>query len=206
MKRRLFEGDPIEAVRGADPLDRLDVPKDTTGAHARALFQEVTSMETMEREPTVQIRPARRRRLALATAAAAVALVAVGSVAVLSGNDSVPDEQIAGGVPIASAAMCVESYDLITLANRDLALEGTLASINGEQVTFTVNRWFTGGTGEEITLDANGLTGITSAGGPGFEVGQRYLVSGSGGFVWGCGFTMTYDTNIANQWATVFGA
>lgn len=50
MKRRSFEGDPIEALRGADPLDRLDVPKDTTGTHARTLFQEVTTMDTMEKK------------------------------------------------------------------------------------------------------------------------------------------------------------
>jgi hypothetical protein len=68
-----------------------------------------------------------------------------------------------------------------------------------------VNRWFTGGSGADTTLNANGLTGITSLG-PGLELSQRYLVSGSGGSVWACGFTMTYDTGIANQWATVFGA
>jgi hypothetical protein len=206
MKSRRFEGDPVEALRGADPLNRLDVPPDTTGAHARALFQEVTSMDTIEREtPLTTPRPV-RRRFALAAAAAAVVAVAVTSAVVFTGGDSTGDEQIAGGEPIASMALCVESYDLNTLANREVAFDGTLASMDGDQVTFTVNRWFTGGSGDEATFNANGLTGITSLGGPSLEPGQRYLVSGSGGFVWACGFTMTYDTGIAGQWATVFGS
>ena len=206
MKRRRFEGDPIEALRGADPLDRLDVPQDTTGAHARALFQEVTNVDTMERETKVRTQPPVRRRFALAAAGVAVATLVVASIAVFGGGDTAPEEVIAGGEPIASAAMCVEFYDLDTLANREVAFDGTLATIDGDNVRFTVNRWFTGGSGDETTLNANGLTGITSLGGPGLELGQRYLVSGSGGFVWACGFTMTYDTDIANQWATVFGA
>lgn len=231
MKRRGFEGDPIEALRSADPLDRLDVPQDTTGAHARALFQEVTSMDVMERETIVRTQPPVRRRFALAASGIAMAVVvAVVAIAVVSGNDTAPDEQIAGGVPLASAAMCVESYDLDTLANRDVAFDGTVTSLDGDQVTFSVHKWFTDGSGNETTLNSNGLGGgatapldgsvdettldsndltsggITSLGGPGLEEGQRYLVAGSGEFVWACGFTMTYDTAIANQWATVFGS
>ena len=231
MKRRGFEGDPIEALRGADPLDRLDVPEDTQGAHARALFQEVTTMDTMEREAAVRPSVPKRRRLALAVSGAAVAALVVASIAVFAGNDS-PEDVIAnppppvatqgpvvtpdpvdapivGGEPIGSAAMCVEGYDLTTLAGRDIAFDGTVASFNGDNVTFDVHNWFTGGSGAQTTLNSNGLAGgsgaVTSLDGPSLEVGQRLLVSGSGGFVWACGFTMTYDTAIAGDWAAVFG-
>jgi hypothetical protein len=206
MKRKRFEGDPIEVLRSADPLDPLEVPRDTSGAHARALFQEVTSMETMERETAPAVR-APRRRFALATAGAALAVIIAAGVALFAGGDAPGEEYIAGGEPIASAAMCAEFYDLTTLANRDVAFDGTLTAVDGDQAVFDVNRWFTGGSGARATLDANGLTGgaITSIGGPGLEVGTRYLVSGSGGFVWACGFTMTYDTGIADEWAGVFG-
>lgn len=198
----------MEVLRGADPLDPRDVPKDTSGAHARALFQEVTSMDTMQEDSTATTVRAPRRRLALATAAAALAVVVAVGAVILSGGDTAPDENIAGGEPIASSAMCVEFYDLTTLANRDVAFDGTLVAVEGDRAVFDVNRWFTGGSGDQATLDANGLTGgaVTSLGGPGLEVGTRYLVSGSGGFVWACGFTMTYDTGIANQWAEVFGS
>jgi len=205
MKHRAFDGDPIEALRGADPLDRLDVPEDTTGAHARALFQEVTTMDTMQREPAVITRQPLRRRLALAASTVAVAAVAVASFAVFGGSDTTPDEFIAGGEPVASAAMCAEFYDLDALAARDVAFDGTVASADGDQVTFTVHSWFNGGTESSVTLNAIGIAPgtITSAGEP-LQLGQRYLVSGSDGNVWSCGFTMTYDTGIASQWATVF--
>jgi len=229
MRRRRSGEDPIAALRDADPLDRLDVPNDTTGAHARALFQEVTNMDTMERQAAAGAQPPARRRFALALSGAAVAAaLVVASIAIFAGNDAAPAEQIAGGEPLTSGAMCVENYDLDTLANRDVAFDGTVTSFDGDQVTFTVQSWFAGGSGDAVTLNSNGLTGITSLGGVGdgtslssndltsggitpldgvgLEDGQRYLVSGSGGFVWACGFTMTYDTGIASQWATVFGA
>jgi len=210
VRHRGFEGDPIEALRGADPLDRLDVPKDTTGAHARALFQEVTTMDTTDKE-TVRARPPVRRRFALAASGVAVAALVVASIAVFGGNGTAPDEGIAGdepivgGEPIAAAALCAEFYDLDTLADREIAFDGTLASADGDQVTFTVHDWFTGGSGDSATLNAVGLApGTITSLGASLELGQRYLVSGSGGNVWSCGFTMTYDTGIANQWATVF--
>jgi hypothetical protein len=223
MKRKRFEGDPIEALRGADPLDRLDVPQDTTGAHARALFQEVTSMDTMEKTETVRTRPPARRRFALAASAAAVAVLVVASIAIFAGNDTPEDitvsppapvdtpdpvdDPIVGGEPIAAAAMCAVFYDLGTLADQEIAFDGTLASSDGDQVTFTVNSWCHGGSGGSVTPEAMVIApGTITSAGPALEVGERYLVSGSGGNVWSCGFTMTYDTAIANQWATTFGS
>ena len=222
MKSRDFDGDPIEALRGADPLDRLDVPTDTKGAHARALFQEVTSMDTMEKETVVVTRRPVRRRFALAISGAAAAVVVIAGIAWFAGAGSSPDEVIAlppvtatppateapivGGVPIAAAAMCVEFYDLDTLVNRDFAFDGTVASSDGDRVTFTVNDWFHGGSGESATLDAMGIApGTITSAGPALELGERYLVSGSGGNLWSCGFTMTFDTAIAGEWAAVFG-
>lgn len=205
MSNKGFEGDPIEVLRSADPLDPVEVPKDTTGPHARALFQEVTSMDTQERQSTQEFRAKPSRRLALAASGvAAVTLVAV-SLAVFGGSSASPDISITGGEPIAGAAMCVESYDLETLAARNLAFDGTLVSAAGDQVTFSVHNWFTGGSGETVTLEATGLApGTVSSLGASLELDQRYLVSGSDGNVWACGFTMTYDTGIASDWAAVF--
>ncbi len=162
-------------------------------------------MDTMEKETTFKRRPPVRRRFALAASGVAVAALVVASVAIFGGSDTAPDEFIAGGEPIAGAAMCAEFYDLETLADREVAFDGTVASADGDQVTFTVHSWFTGGSGDSATLNAVGLApGTITSLGASLELGQRYLVSGSGGNVWGCGFTMTYDTGIANQWATVF--
>ena len=97
---------------------------------------------------------------------------------------------------------CVESYSLSTLPNRESALDGTISAINGNEVTFTVNSWYKGGTESTVTLDGNGMVGgaITSAGGPSLTIGERYLVAGDGGFVWLCGFTQRYEPGIAQQW------
>lgn len=204
MKKERFEGDPIEVLRGADPIRDRDMPKDTTGAHARALFKEITTMDTNTITET-PVRKPQRRPLVLAVAA--VAAVAMVGLAMINARPAdTPPIHIAGGEAIASLGMCVETYDLGTLAGRDIAFDGVLTSTAGGGATFTVNTWFTGGTGPETLLDGNGLVdSISSAGGPALTVGERYLVSGSGGFVWACGFTMTYDTDIAAEWATVFG-
>lgn len=200
-----FEGDPLEELRRSDPLDPRDVPEDASGPHARALFERIVATD-----PTAspaRVPPRRVPRLVPALAGAAVIVAAVVGLTVLRGDSG--GEKIVGGVPIASPAMCVETYDLETLTRRDVAFDGTLASIDGEQVTFSVGRWFRGGPGDDVVLDATGLVGgltPTSAGGATLDVGGRYLVSGSGGSLWACGFTMTYDTEIADRWADVLGS
>lgn len=199
-----FEGDPLAVVRGLDPLDPQDAPRDTSGAHARALLAEITATDPKAAPITA---PARRRlpRLALAMGAVGMLAAVMTATAVLR---STGVDRIVGGIPVASSAMCLETYDIGTLANRDVAFDGTLISLGGSgEAAFDVHRWFIGGTGATAVLDATIVTGgLTPMGGAGaaFEVGERYLVSGSGGTLWACGFTMTFDTAIAEQWAEVF--
>jgi hypothetical protein len=59
-----------------------------------------------------------------------------------------------------------------------------------------------------VTLSAEGLLVDESLAlvGASLEVGKRYLVSGTDGFVWACGFTLTYDSALAEHWADLFGA
>jgi len=76
MTRKRFDGDPLEALRRSDPLDRLEVPTDTSEAHARALFQEITQMETMKTET-----PAPRRRMGMRIAFGMASAVAVAAAA-----------------------------------------------------------------------------------------------------------------------------
>ena len=90
------------------------------------------------------------------------------------------------------ASRCAVFYDLDTLAEVDVAFDCTAASADGDRVTFTAGNWFTGGSGDEVTLNAMGIApGTITSAGAALQVGQRYLVSGSGGNVWSCGFTMT---------------
>ena len=88
------------------------------------------------------------------------------------------------------------------MPNRELAFDGSVSAIKGNEVTFTVKNWNKGGTESTVTLDGNGMVGgaITSAGGPSLTIGERYLVAGDGGFVWSCGFTQPYGPTTAQQW------
>lgn len=208
MSKRRFEGDPLEAVRRSDPLDPLKVPTDTTGAHARALFQEVTSMSDTETQTSaVPIRQPWVRRAALGAGMAVIlGIVAIGSYA-LTRDDAGPI--VVGGEPIGTGGMtmCIE-YTEEMLAAQQFAFDGTLvsASDDGTAVVFEVYQWFRGGQGAEVTLAAEGLIGNTSIAltGPGLTVGERYLISGNDTFVWACGYSVTYDTALAEHWAELF--
>jgi len=208
MTRRRFEGDPDEALRRADPLDPLEVPGDATGAHARALFQEVTSMDEMVKEAVPRRRQPLMRRLALGVGLAVVAAAVAGGAYALLKDEA--EEAIVGGDPIGGGmAMCIQFTEEMLL-DQEYAFDGTLVSVSadGTQGTFEVHRWFKGGEAAEVTLNAEGMLGngpITLIGTQ-LETGQRYLISGTDGFVWACGFSLTYDTGIASHWAELFGA
>jgi len=208
MRGRRFAGNPLEALRRADPLDPREVLTDASGAHARALFQEVTSMTATDKAPAPGRGPL-LRRLAMG-AAAAVLIAAVGGGAYALFRDGA-EEVIVGGEAIGGdpTAMCIQYTDEM-LVGLDLAFDGTLvsASADGAEVVFEVHRWFKGGEGAEITLSAQGLIGGDSLAlvGTVLEIGQRYLASADDGYVWACGYTLTYDTALAEHWATLFGA
>ena len=108
--------------------------------------------------------------------------------------------------PPPGAASCVEKYSLATLGNRTIAFDGTVTSVRGSDVEFTVNKAFRGVSTSDVTLTAEGMTGttITSGGGPTLRVGDRYLVAGEDHFAWACGFTQSYDPAVADQWASTF--
>lgn len=208
MTPRGFEGDPIEALRRADPIDPRDVPTDTTGAHARALFEEVTSMDVTQKETAPRPRRPLMRRLALGVGAAVVAAAVAGGTFALLRDGA---ETIVGGEPIGSGAigMCIQYTDEM-LADQDIAFDGTLvsASPDGSNAVFDVHRWFKGGEGDQVTLSAEGLLVDESIAllGASLDIGERYLVSGSDGYVWACGYTLTYDSALAEHWAELFGA
>jgi len=206
MSRKRFDGDPIEALRRSDPLDRHPVPEATVEAHRRALFQEMTDMDTMETKAPA---PSRRRGVRIAVAASAVAAVAaaaIGGYALFGGSS---EARVAGGVPIGGGvgAMCIQYTDEL-LAQQTFAFDGTLTEMTDTSVTFDVHHWYKGGEGATVTLDSNGLTGAPNSvmeGMAPLELGQRYLASGSDNFLWACGYTLTFDSDLADHWAAVFG-
>ena len=136
MTRKRFEGDPIAALRGIDPLDSPNAPGDTTGAHARALFLEVTSMDVVENKAAPQPKQPLKRKLALGVGmAVVVAAIAGGAYALLKDE---AEEAIVGGEPIGDAmAMCLQYTDQMLL-DQEYAFDGTLVAVDGNNATFDV--------------------------------------------------------------------
>lgn len=132
------------------------------------------------------------------------------------GSGATPET--AGG-RAATSMMCAFVYSLDTLADREMAFDGTLREIvPGEEPTdtsdgtpargrFEVHRWFTGGSGAEVTVIADGLGigAVTPGESLTGDVGDRMLVAGDENNAWGCGFTQPYDARVAEDWAGVFG-
>lgn len=166
-------------------------------------------METTNPETTPTTSRPWLRRLVLAAGTAVVVAAASVGAYLLIGDGA--EEVVVGGQPIGGdpMAMCIQYTDEM-LAGQQVAFDGTLISAapDGSNAVFKVHRWFKGGEGDRLTLSAEGLMVEESIAlvGATLEVGQRYLVSGSDGFVWACGYTLTYDTALAERWAEVFGA
>ncbi len=69
------------------------------------------------------------------------------------------------------------------LAQQPVAFDGTVTAVDGDEVTFDVERWFRGGEGDTAVTRAAGLVSGAPElnGGVGFVEGGRYLVSGRAG-------------------------
>jgi hypothetical protein len=206
--------DELDLLEAANPVMASSLPS-AEHPRARALFERITMTDTIpesNRQPTTS--RTRRPLVALATALALIALVGV--VTLLQGDDGEARDDVAGPpsteAPLSpdgpSLGSCVEVYDPTTLAGREIAFDGVVASTAGDAVTFTVKEWFSGGEGPEVTLEgASALAGLTSAGGSmSLEPGSRLLVAGDGGFAWACGFTQPFDPDVAEQWRRSFGS
>jgi hypothetical protein len=185
--------DPLDELRRADPVHHSPAPSESK-ARVWARIQEATMDDTKSTS---------RRRLAWAGGLAVAGVAGVAALALLlTPGTSTPVPSDDPGTGIGS---CVETYSPETLANREFAFDGSVAAIEGDSVTFSVNETFAGEAtaGDSVTLSAPGMSGtsITSAGGPTLTIGDRYLVAGDGGFVWACGFTQRYDQAVAAQWA-----
>lgn len=183
----------------------------------------------------------RNRRVRAAWTAGSLVAAASVAIAVIGGGETPGSQggrdQIAasdviqgsGPLPGNGAGRCVEDYTASAAIGRSFAFDGTVAKIDpgdNEQasgylglvsVTFAVNEWFVGGSGDTVTISmmppdpANGQSQDSAAI---YEVGTRLLVSGEprwGGapledaVAWGCDFTRYYDQATADAWRAELG-
>ncbi len=125
---------------------------------------------------------------------------------------------------------CVEEYSAETLRDVAFAFDGTILSIESRRdprlpanegpedqivpwVTFEVNRWYQGGSGDQVGVWIETLNTQTSVGTIAGEPGTRLLVGGRprwGGaplddpIAWACGFTQPWSEDAAAEWKAAF--
>ena len=130
--------EPMDELSRANPIDTDRLPSDST-ARIWARVQEATMTEG---STSTSSRPKRPPWAVWGVGLAGVAVAgAVVLAIVLSGPAGQPDRGDTAETtePNTGAASCVEMYSPETLSNRSWAFDGTVASIDGDRVTFTVN-------------------------------------------------------------------
>lgn len=153
----------------------------------------------------------RQRRLGLTIGLAGVAAAAAVALVVFGPRFGAPAPSPSvggiGGGAGGGMSTCIR-FDLEILAQQEFAFDGTVTGIDGESATFDVGTWYRGSGDPSVTLTQVGqgdgavMEGILVD----FQVGNRYLVSGAGGIITGCGYSQAWDASTAADWATVFGS
>lgn len=174
-------------LKRLDPMPPGVPTEPVTSQSSRSRLEHIMSTPTIETRPEIR-QPNRIPRFAAAVAVL-VAVVAVGSI-VLAGNDepdtSGPALELTAG-PHDAMAMCL-AFDVATLATMPVAFEGTVRTVEGEQVTLDVDTWFTGGDSGQVQITAPaGLEALI--GGIEFLVGEQYLITATDGVVNYCGYS-----------------
>lgn len=165
LRKRLARIDPSASLQPASETEIL------------RMVQNITSTPA----------PARSRKpiwlgLGALTVGAAAAAV-VGIVLTAPGGDATRLTAPSGGGPAASCAVLTPE----TMAGADLAVAGTVVSIDGDEVTLEVTERFAGESADRIVVEQQDpdLPSELSAGA--FEQGQDYLISSIDGVITTCG-------------------
>lgn len=192
-----------------DQIGRLDpmhpgVPtEEVTAPSSRDLLEHIMSTPTIERPRPAGPRP--RRIMYAAAAAGLAAVLAVGSVLVFSGEDA-PEAatmELGLGEGPGMASCLAVSADI--LDDMPVALLGTALAVDGETVTLSVDRWYTGGDTDQVILHApDGMEALI--GGIDFQEGEQYFVAATDGVVNYCGYTDAYSPELAQVYEEAFGA
>ncbi len=194
----MTDHDPIDELRHANPVAGDQLPSANL-ARIRARVQETVMTDIQTDADRTQPAPRIRIPLALAGVTALIALSAL--VFRPAADDQVANPPTDGG---GGMAMCIQ-FDTATLAANELAFDGVVTAVEGDQVTFSVTTWYTGPGGATVTLTNNGLGDVMISGsGSEFEVGARWLVSANDGTIMGCGYSLPYDDDFAGDWLSAF--
>ena len=199
LRTRLARIDPMRPG-AADPLPSL------TAAEIEERAMQTIETELDSPQPK-QSAPWRRPRL-LAAAAAVVLVLGAGAVFATSGNDPAPKAgkptTLALALPDTSTASSCIAFDVAFLREMPVAFGGTVTAISADTVTLDVDRWYKGGSADQVAVSL--ASGQTSAAldGVDFAEGKSYLVAASDGTVSGCGFSGPASPELESAYAEAF--
>lgn len=152
--------------------------------------------------------PLGRRGLIIGAAAAVVIAMALGAWLIKTGGDGRSSVTIAAPASAGGQTMssCIAlSPDVLSAV--DLAFDGTVTKVDGDQVTLAVSRWFKGGTSDDVVVTqpaAGDAPSSIELDGVELHQGGHYLVSATGGVVNGCGLSGDYSNELLDIYEQAF--
>lgn len=201
LRNRLHGSDPATSLPPAAPHEVARLLEDVM---ATELTTESRATGTRNRGPLTW----------LVAAAAIIVIAGVGFLGVraLTGGSEDP---VPGGVAAspsvteldvaATAAMgkCMVPNAEV-LASADVAFDGTVTGIVGDQVTLEPSRWYAGDETDTVVVSAPSAQMQQVASAVSFRTGERYLVTATAGHVSPCGFSAPYSDKLAALYAEAF--
>jgi len=208
----------FEVLRAANPVAAEQLPDQESRiirAHIEAKMFEMA-------QPPHAKRPMGKAGMVLAAALPSMLIAAVfvssaGNILPRAGEFGTSGVSVGlqAGYPVAGTkagpaagglTSCVENYsvDLLVADPSTIALDGVATAVGQTWVEFRVNEWFRGS--GETSLRLSAPVGFAASGESGSalppapEIGHRYLVSGTSGLIWGCGFSTPYSESRAEAW------
>jgi len=194
LRSRIAATDPMHDGVSTNPI---------SSAQAQSLLEAIMNTELDDRasltdetthRPDTSSTARRHKWFAPALAVAAVAVIAVGGAAVGgvfdSGGGGDPEPTVLAlstGDVDPTLASCL-ALDPTIVAQSPIAFRAVVGTVEGEQVTMTVDTWYAGGDADVVELTAPaGMEALI--GGLDFQPGATYLVSAYDGVVSYCGLT-----------------
>jgi len=199
LKARLQQSDPAASLPPAAPHEVARLLEDVM---ATELTTESRETGTRDRGPLTW--------LVAAAAVLVIAGVGIFGVRALTGDDPAPT----AGDPTPSATHLEVSAtsgmgkcmvpNAEVLAAADVAFDGAVTGIVGDQVTIEPTHWYAGDPTDTVVVTAPSDQMQRVASGVTFETGDRYLVSATDGQVSLCGFSAPYSDDLAAIYAEAF--
>lgn len=198
----------IDPARPGGPLDSLSDPAPDQ------VKERVMSLIDNETAATESAKPAdprwTRPRIALAAAAAAL-VVAGGALGLVTAIGDGPARGPAAttlslDVPPGDVMSSCVQFDVAFLRDMPVALAGTVTAVDPAAVTLRVDRWYKGGSADQVRIAVPDGQSSAALDGVTFVEGERYLLTATDGTVNGCGFSGPATPELQRAYDEAFGA